>query len=134
MITARTNKIDKKHVTATVLFAINNIPNADRFTLNKFLELMNTGGSFGLITTEQLLEIGRLMIKYVPGVCQESLQVVLELLGIHLNLNLKNKALAGDAGPVEKPEGIPVKPSAGQGSNPYGYHPLYSFAKFLNLL
>jgi hypothetical protein len=34
-------EIDKRHVAATVLFAINNVPRADKATLEKFLELVN---------------------------------------------------------------------------------------------
>ena len=134
-LTSRVSKIDKKHVTAMATFAINNIPSTDQFTLNKFLELMNTTGSFGSVTAEQLLETMRLMMKYVPGTCNQSLFVLVELLGVHLLIDVK---------PAELPQPDPV-PAIRAGSHETRsdskavvYHqslPLFqNFARFLNLL
>ena len=53
--TAIPNGLDKKYITALTIFAINNIPDADETTLKKFLELMNTTGSFGSISEEHLI-------------------------------------------------------------------------------
>jgi hypothetical protein len=88
-----THKIDKKYITALTIFAINNIPDIDEFTLKKFLELMNTTGSFGTITDEQLIEVMSLIMKYVPGTCIHSLCVLVDLLGIY-SLPLKGKCQA----------------------------------------
>jgi hypothetical protein len=81
-------KIDKKQINALTVFAIHNIPGTDAFTLNKFLELINTTGSFGSITLEQLKEAMRLTLKYVPHTCAPSLLIVVELLRVHLPAQL----------------------------------------------
>jgi hypothetical protein len=91
---AMPHKIDKKYVTAMTIFAKNNIPGTDEFTLNKFLELMNTTGSFGTVTDEQLVETMRAMTKYIPGICTHSLGVLIELLQIYI-LPLKVKSKEG---------------------------------------
>ena len=92
-------KIDKKHIATVVLFAIKYIPNTDAATLHKFLELVNTTGSFGWISEQQLLAEMRLMVKYVPGTCQESLLRMLELLEacVPLDNNNSRKALMAPA-------------------------------------
>ncbi|MBN1992626.1 MAG: hypothetical protein JW953_07950 [Anaerolineae bacterium] len=75
-------KIDKRHVEATVLFAINNIPQANAVT--PFLELVNATGNFGSISTEQLIHKMNLLKKYVPETCTYSLSALAELLNIYL--------------------------------------------------
>ena len=85
-----TCKIDKKHVAAMATFAINNIPGADKFTLQKFLELMNTTGSFGPITVEQLIQKMSFMLKYIPETCGRSLLILVELLDIYVPVEVEN--------------------------------------------
>ncbi len=82
-----TPKIDRKQVTSMTIFVMNNVPGVDEFTLKKFLELMNTMGSFGSITDQQLKQIMTLMMKYIPDTRQHSLQVLVEHLNICLPLN-----------------------------------------------
>jgi hypothetical protein len=79
-------EIDKRHVAATVLFAINNVPHADQKTLEKFLELVNATGNFGPISQQQLIHKMDLLKKYVPETCDYSLLALAELLEIHLEL------------------------------------------------
>jgi hypothetical protein len=78
-------EIKKRYVTETVLFAINNIPDVDRATLERFLELVNATGSFGMMTYDQILNKMRLTLKYVPNACSYSLRVLAELLEIPLS-------------------------------------------------
>jgi hypothetical protein len=83
-------KIDKKHIAAMILFAIRYIPNVDRATLNRFLELVNLTGSIGWITEQQFLDQVRLIIKYVPGTCEDSLFTIIELLDVCVPLNIRS--------------------------------------------
>ena len=84
-----TVRIDKKQLNTLTVFAMRNIPETDEFTLKKFLELVNTTGSIGPITLEQLKEAMRLTIKYMPQTCPYSLLIVVELLNVHLPLQLE---------------------------------------------
>jgi hypothetical protein len=92
--TTRAGQIDKKHVATVILFAIKHVPNTDEATLNKFLEMVNLTGSFGWITDEQLLAEMKLMMKYVPGSCADSLLTVIELLNVCVPLNIGSSNLA----------------------------------------
>ena len=76
------NGFKKLQVADTVAFAIENIPSVDKRTLEKFLQLVHTTGTFGIITCEQLVNKMRLMMKYIPNACPHSLLVVAELLEI----------------------------------------------------
>ena len=78
------HKIDKRHVEATVLFAISNIPQLDKGTLEGFLELVNASGNFGAISSERVIAKMDLIVKYVPGASAYSLRVLAELLDISL--------------------------------------------------
>ena len=75
-------KIDKKHVTTAVLFAVKYMPHTDEATLHKFLELVNSTGSIGWMSEQQLLAEMQLLLKRVPGTCRDSLLTVLELLEV----------------------------------------------------
>lgn len=86
-------KIDKKHITTAVLFAVKHIPQTDEVTLHKFLELVNTTGSIGWMSEQQLLAEMQLMLKRVPGTCRESLLTVLELLDVCVPLHLGNQSM-----------------------------------------
>jgi hypothetical protein len=77
-------KIDKQHIEATILFAINHIPQVDGVTLEKFLELINATGNYGSITDRQLLHKMTVLVKYVPGSCRYSLLALAELLDVCL--------------------------------------------------
>lgn len=74
------HKIDKKQITAMAIFAMTNIPNTDEFTLKKFLELMNTTGTYGMITCQQFKRTVEVMKKYIPNTCDYSLDVLTDLL------------------------------------------------------
>ncbi len=76
------HKIDKKHVATAALFAVKHIPHTDEATLYKLLELVNTTGSFGWITGQQLVAEMQLLMKVVPGVSGQSLLAVLEVLNV----------------------------------------------------
>ena len=80
--TLATNEIKKLYLKETVLFAINSIPQVDRTTLEKFLELVNTTGTFGVISHDQIIAKMRLTLKYVPGACVQSLLILADLLEI----------------------------------------------------
>jgi hypothetical protein len=84
-------KIDKKHITTAVLFAIKHIPHTDEVTLHKLLELVNTTGSIGWMSEQQLLAEIQLMLKRIPGTCGDSLLSVLELLDVCVPLHLNNQ-------------------------------------------
>jgi hypothetical protein len=62
-----------------------NIPEVDRTTLEKFLELVNATGTFGTMTQEQLLNKMRLTLRYVPNASRSSLLVLADLLEIPLS-------------------------------------------------
>ena len=87
-------KIDKKHIAAMTLFAMRYVPNVDKTTLNRFLELVNLTGSIGWITEQQLLGQVKLMIKYVPGTCENSLCTIIELLDVCVPLNIRSSQMA----------------------------------------
>ncbi len=73
-------KIDKKCIIARITFALKNIPEADTFTLNKLIELLNTTGTFGSITALQLLSEMHMMKRYIPQTCPKTLWMLLDLL------------------------------------------------------
>jgi hypothetical protein len=77
-----TQKINKRHIEATVLFAINHVPHTDEATLEKFLELVNATGNFGAISHQQLVHKMRLLKKHIPNTCGFSLMALAELLDI----------------------------------------------------
>lgn len=80
--TAQPNEIKKIKLKEVVLFALNNIPQADATTLKQFLELVNAGGTFGMISHGQILKKMRQVLKYVPGASVSSLVILLDLLEI----------------------------------------------------
>lgn len=84
IMTTPERKINKRDLAAAVLFAINNIPHVDEVTLEKFLELVNITGNFGSITDQQFAQNMYLLTKHVPGVCNDSLFTLAELLGIRI--------------------------------------------------
>jgi hypothetical protein len=75
-------KINKRDVAATVLFAINNIPYTDEATLERFLDLVNATGNFGPVSHRELIQKMILLKKHVPQTCDYSLLTLAELLGI----------------------------------------------------
>ena len=70
----------KLQIADTVAFAIDNIPSVDERTLQKFLQLIQTTGTFGVMTPEQIANKMRLTLKYIPDACPHSLLVIAELL------------------------------------------------------
>ncbi len=76
------NEIKKLQVEEIVLFAINNIPDADSITLQRFLELINAGGTFGTITHGQIIKKMSMVLKYIPGASVHSLLILADLLEI----------------------------------------------------
>ena len=79
---ASTNEIKKHHLEEMVLFAINNIPDIDPVTLERFMELVNTGGNFGKISHKQILRKMHQVLKYIPNACGQSLLILMDLLEI----------------------------------------------------
>lgn len=64
----------------TVEFAINNLPQVDPTTLEKFLTLVYASGHHGSLTAEEIqLKMGRLL-RYVPDSCPYSLLILADLL------------------------------------------------------
>jgi hypothetical protein len=94
--TAQPNEIKKVKLKELVLFALNNIPQADATTLKQFLELANAGGTFGTISHCQIFKKMRQVLKYVPGASVSSLLILLDLLEIE-----PVDGLALDAPPAE---------------------------------
>jgi hypothetical protein len=82
MPTSLTHEVKKLQVEEMVLFAINHIPQADTVTLKRFLELVNTGGTFGVISHEQILRKMALVLKYIPDASVPSLLILMDLLEI----------------------------------------------------
>ncbi len=89
-----TQSIKKLHIEAAVIFAINNIPSIDEDTLQKFLELINITGNFGVISQAELLEKMRLIRKYIPDACGYSLLTLAELLEMTSPLKTVNNNAA----------------------------------------
>ena len=46
------------------------------------MELVNAGGSFGAISYEQILKKMNQVLKYIPGACEESMLILMDLLEI----------------------------------------------------
>lgn len=101
-------KIDKKHITTAILFAVKYIPNTDEKTLCRFLELVNTTGCIGWITESQLLAEMRLMADRVPDTCVDSLRTIIELLNVCVPLHLETQPVAL---PLPQPELLDINPS-----------------------
>ena len=82
MSAIQTSEIKKLRLEETVLFAINNIPQAHATTLKQFLELVNAGGTFGTISHEEILRKMHLLLKYIPNASVPSLLILIDLLDI----------------------------------------------------
>lgn len=91
------NAIKKLEVRETVLFAINHIPQVDKATLEKFLDLIYATGAFGAMTHEQILTKMALTLKYIPDACPRSLMIVADLLEIPVQVAQSNLLLLGSA-------------------------------------
>ena len=76
-------EVKKLHLEAVVLFALNNIPQADSNTLKQFLELVNAGGSFGTLSHEQILTKMNQVLNYIPKACSNSMLILIDLLEIN---------------------------------------------------
>jgi len=87
------HEIKKLHLEGIVLFAINNIPDADPNTLKHFLELANTGGTFGTISHDRIIRKMNQVLKYVPRACLNSLLILMDL----LEIEPPNQLALGDA-------------------------------------
>ena len=79
------HKIKKLHIQETIIFAGKNIPGVDQKTLEKLLELVNADGTHGIISQEKLLTKMRLILKYIPGVCVQSLVILADLLELPIS-------------------------------------------------
>ncbi len=82
--------IKKLHIKETVTFAINHVPEVESATLEKFLELINTTGTFGKISHNQILGRMQQTLKYIPNACPHSLMVVADLLDIPRSTSVNN--------------------------------------------
>lgn len=78
-------ELKKLQVSEAVSFAIDKIPEVDQKTLEKFLDLVNTSGTFGTISREQIETKMQLTLKYIPNACQDSLLVLADLLEISVS-------------------------------------------------
>jgi len=76
-------EVKKLHLEAVVLFALNNIPQVDSYTLKQFLELVNAGGSFGTLSHEQILTKMNQVLNYIPNACANSMLILIDLLEIN---------------------------------------------------
>jgi len=76
--------IKKQLIAATALYAATNMPGIDQKTMLRLLDLVETSGEFSWITGQELIEQMRLLLKYIPGTCRYSLQVLAELLELSL--------------------------------------------------
>ena len=81
------HSIDKRHIKAMALFAIEYIPQVDESTLLKLVDLINITGNFNAISDRQLLRKMSLLISLVPGTCRRTLLTLIELLGIGVSAN-----------------------------------------------
>ncbi len=81
------DKIDKRHIAATALFAMTHVPHLNQETVERFLELINATGNYGSMSDKELLQKICVLVKHVPETCEDSLLVVAELLGIGLPVN-----------------------------------------------
>jgi hypothetical protein len=99
MSTIPPHEIKKLHLEELVLFAINHIPEADPTTLKQFLKLVNTDGTFGAISYEQILRKMYLVLKYVPEASVSSLLILMDLLEIEPSRQLILKT--AQTGPAE---------------------------------
>lgn len=78
-------EINKRHISEAALFAINNIPEVDRATLEKFMELVNnTTGTSESISFMQLIGKMHLTLSHMPDACPYSLLVLVDLLETRL--------------------------------------------------
>ncbi len=84
MKNGQTQRINKRDVAATVLFAINNLPHSDEATLERFLELVNATGNFGPVSHQELVQKMILLKKHVPETCDDTLLALADLLGIQI--------------------------------------------------
>lgn len=75
-------QFSKRQVRDTVTFACQYIPQLDKATLEKFLELVSTGGTAGNISAETLVRKMTLLLKFVPSACPHSLLTLAELLEV----------------------------------------------------
>lgn len=78
-----TKEIKKLQLEQLVSFTIDNIPHADGPTLERFLELVHAGGTFGTISHEQILTKMRLVLKYIPNASVPSFLILMDLLDIN---------------------------------------------------
>lgn len=97
---ANINAIKKLYVSEMVLFAINSIPEVDQTTLEKFLELVNATGTFGILSHEQILTKMRLTLRYIPNACPRSLQILAELLEISVHPPFNARPTSNPAHPA----------------------------------
>ena len=81
------HNIDKRHIKAMAIFAIEYIPHVDEATLTKLVDLINITGNFNAISDRQLLRKMSLLISLVPGTCRHTLLTLIELLGINVSAN-----------------------------------------------
>lgn len=80
----RTSKSDikKVQIEALVLFAGENIPQADPRTLEMLLSLVNSDGTHGEISREVLFIRMAQTLKYIPDASPGTLEILADLLGL----------------------------------------------------
>jgi len=77
------------YVKQIILFALDNIPQADENTLKNFLQLVNATGSFNSLSHKEILHRMDIVLKYVPDTCPHSFAILVELLDIPLSSSEK---------------------------------------------
>lgn len=81
-MTQLTVDVTKRAIADTTAFAINHIPDVDKPTLKKFLELVNIEGAHGSLTHQQFIEKAQALVKYVPDTDIKSLTTLADLLNV----------------------------------------------------
>jgi|JFJP01.1.fsa_nt_gi hypothetical protein len=98
------NAIKKLYIEETINFAIRNIPQVNRPTLEKFLELVNANGNYGEMSAEQLWGKMQQAMKYLPNACANSLLILADLLDLPQPMVELPKSL-----PTSTPHGFPLQ-------------------------
>lgn len=76
--------VKKLDIKEAALFAIQNIPQVDPISLERFVDLINVGSSHGCLSFEQLIAKVRLANRYLPNLCPYSLFILMDIVGMPL--------------------------------------------------
>ncbi|GEM_PF-1902364 len=77
--------LKKIHVKDMILFAIRYLPQLDKLTLEKFLELVDAEEStYGYVSAKELAGKMQLLLEHIPETCPHSLETMAALLDVQL--------------------------------------------------